>query len=364
MGGELYGLASSNRTGTDLWGKNQFNSTFPMALCSYMRDLDILPIYISFTKGSTFQTDDETKSIEDVFGTGARGGDIRFEFETHFEPIRHLFSDDTRHKIDVVTLERIGDDWEPRRALEVKLTVVPDNSTFRKEESEWSAEIVVRPVSSAYAMLLLWDRLPPETKRTLRSLVRVYDRIQSWEDKQSMLTVIADIHETMYEFATICNEYQEPFLVQPIWKTESKSPELAENCFDVFVWSDLAIVMLPCDQAVRELDKAPEDRDMTRVLREVARHMRCIVELSHDRFVYDRVYGGMSYTTQTDKAFSITGVRSIEYLRHDFLENPRLKTNILPDIILHGGEKELSPERRLDSTIYFRYQDLIEKHER
>ena len=28
----LYGISASNRTNMDLWGKNQFNSSFPIAL--------------------------------------------------------------------------------------------------------------------------------------------------------------------------------------------------------------------------------------------------------------------------------------------------------------------------------------------
>ncbi len=44
----LYGItpSNSNRHGADLWGKNQFNSTFPLALCLYMRDSNIPPVAV------------------------------------------------------------------------------------------------------------------------------------------------------------------------------------------------------------------------------------------------------------------------------------------------------------------------------
>ena len=32
--------------------------------------------------------------------------------------------------------------------------------------------------------------------------------------------------------------------MQPIWKTEGKSPMLSEHCLDVFVWSNLAFIQL------------------------------------------------------------------------------------------------------------------------
>jgi hypothetical protein len=43
----LYGIQNSNRSGSDLWGKNQFNSTFPASLACYMRDKAIKAIYLS-----------------------------------------------------------------------------------------------------------------------------------------------------------------------------------------------------------------------------------------------------------------------------------------------------------------------------
>ena len=49
----LYGLNENNssRVGADLWGKNQFNSTFPLSLCLYMRDNDIAPVTVDASDG-------------------------------------------------------------------------------------------------------------------------------------------------------------------------------------------------------------------------------------------------------------------------------------------------------------------------
>ena len=49
----LYGITpkNSNRTGEALWGKNQFNSAFPLSLCLYMRDKGMSPIAVISTHG-------------------------------------------------------------------------------------------------------------------------------------------------------------------------------------------------------------------------------------------------------------------------------------------------------------------------
>ena len=48
----LFGLTDENssRKGTDLWGKNQFNSTFPVALCLKMLDDGVKPVYVTIRK--------------------------------------------------------------------------------------------------------------------------------------------------------------------------------------------------------------------------------------------------------------------------------------------------------------------------
>lgn len=47
---KLYGINHSNRNGDDLWGKNQFNSTFPVSLMCFMRDGKIPAAYLSVTR--------------------------------------------------------------------------------------------------------------------------------------------------------------------------------------------------------------------------------------------------------------------------------------------------------------------------
>ena len=49
MASSLFGLSRSNRdfSQSDAWGKNQFNSSFPAALCCYMAHLGLPAKYLS-----------------------------------------------------------------------------------------------------------------------------------------------------------------------------------------------------------------------------------------------------------------------------------------------------------------------------
>ncbi len=353
MEGELYGLSSSNRKDSDLWGKNQFNSTFPMALCCYMRDNELKPVYINFEQEGYFRASDEDITFAEVLGTADRS--VHFEFETEFTPTRELFADSNTQGIDVVTSQDINGQKQYLKALEVKLTVLPDESTSKKPEDEWSSELVIRPVTSAYAMLLIWNRLPNQQKDDLRELVRDFvtghHKIQDWANRNEILGIADKLHNALLSVARVCAEYQEPYLVQPVWKTKGKSPDLAENCFDVFVWSDLATVMLSHDLSKSAI--SPTAKKMVRPLREVVRHICCISKLARGEFVYEEVYGGMGFGLQTDKSFSISGSNTLKYMRHSRLRSPILRADVLPHVIIGGGEKNLSPERRFDATIYF-----------
>lgn len=352
----LYGLQNSNRTGRDLWGKNQFNSNFPVALACYMRDNNINPVYIAVNPDFTHRTTDQEISIADVFGTDAVGGRIRFEFERRFRPFDRFTSGESP-SIDLVTCDASGTDL---RALEIKLTVLPDNATAGQSEDRWGSEIVIRPVTSANATFALVDALIAHgLVEDVRQIISpIASLIQTWDNNTEILSRRSDIVAGLKEVMTLCAQIQTPFLIQTIWKTEGKSPSLADQCFDIFVWSNVAMLKLFVDRADREL----RARTVTRSLRECARTLRCLYELLPDRTIrYNDIYRGMTFNNQTDKADSFSPSRTREYMRHERLLNPAIGREVLTAIILNHGERMLSPERRFDATIYFTTRDLFEQ---
>ena len=349
----LYGFTNTNtnRTGGDLWGKNQFNSTFPLSLCFYMRANRMPPVSVKLREGGKITASDSDWSIEDVIGSTA----ARYNFESIFQPYSKL-SRNAVEKIDLVV--SIGkSDWRP---LEIKLTVVPDNTTQKKEEIEWGPEIVLRPVSTAYAMMGLANSLwePGNQKirdQVLNTIKPVYDQISAngWDNSEEIKSLQGPLVGSLQNALNLLISIQKPYLVQPIWKTEGQSPLLCEHCFDVFVWSDAAVLQI-------SVDNSPSDAQVvTRHLREVARHVRSMHDiLSGGNFDYNGIYKGMALGKQTDKAFALSGKNVREYLRHPRLDKPILEKDVLKDLIQNGGDKMLRPERRFDATVvtYFHSQ--------
>ena len=67
----------------------------------------------------------------------------------------------------------------------------------------------------------------------------------------------------------------------------------------------------------------------------------------------------MTLGNQTDKEFAISGVKTYQYMSCERLVKPVMKKSDIKNIILGGGQKFLSPERRFDAVIYFS-TDLFE----
>lgn len=354
---KLYGIENSNRLGANLWGKNQFNSTFPVALCCYMRDRGLKPVYISVDENFDHDISDEKISVADVFGTAATGDGIRFEFETEAESLSR-YATEPLGATDLVTVEPPGTEL---RALEIKLTVLPDNATAELDETAWGTELVVRPITSAYATLGIWDQLLNNglSDQVRRVVEPVATEIQSWDNRAEMMGIMDELIQALSVAGSMCHAVQRPFLIQPIWKTEGKSPALAEKCFDVFVWSDLALWRLFVGAASRG-----SARRLTRTQRECARTVRCIYDLTtRGRIDYDAIYRGMGLGSQTDKACAFSGKATHPFMQHSRLTEPALYRSVLSSIILGGGEAMLSPERRFDASVYFAWRARMERGE-
>jgi hypothetical protein len=352
----LYGIKNSNRSGSDLWGKNQFNSTFPAALCCYMRDHKINPIYISTDSHFQASANDQILTFDDVFNTTLPNENLEFSFESNFDPYGKYLHDALDH-IDLV----IKENGNCLRPLEVKLTVLPDNNTSTSEdEGEWGSELVIRPDSISYACLGIYENLKQHTT-DIRSIIEpTAIRVEQWTSAVDIQNNAEQILNTLTTFFSKYAEYQVPFLIQPIWKTKGKSPELSDNAFDVFVWSDFALCKLSVEQAQLSLNRG-RGNEVSRFLRSAAKTIRALNELfTTQRIHVGRIFRGMTLGNQTDKEFALSGRITRNYMAHSRLKEPILKKSILKKIILNGGERELSPERRFDATIFFTARNIFE----
>jgi HindVP restriction endonuclease len=74
------------------------------------------------------------------------------------------------------------------------------------------------------------------------------------------------------------------------------------------------------------------------------------------------IYDGMTYDNQNDKEFAISGTKSHSLMTCERLTKPIINKDEVKQIILGGGHKYLSPERRFDAILYFS-TDLFEEAE-
>lgn len=343
----LYGIVNSNRNFSEpvYWGKNQFNSSFPVALCCYMRDNHKNAIAIKMNKN--LSTSLEEISFDDVFGTKLPNIDIFFRFESCFSPFNTYVADGSLEKIDVVIIN--NETREEIRPLEIKLTTLPDDETSGYPEERYGSEIVVRSPTMRYVALSMIDANRYSWKKIRKIFDPACKTIRDWNNLRDMKTRQADIIAALKVFLKkFCNT-QRPLLVQPIWKTQGKASILADQCLDVFVWTDFSVIRLLLDSL--------DDDDpikITRPQRAAIRLARFLYEASIGDSVYQEpIYDGMTYGTKNDKEFAISGRKTNRYMACDRLTTPLVGKNEIKNIVLGGGQRYLSPERRFDSILYF-----------
>ena len=123
----LFGLKNTNRdfSQQETWGKNQFNSSFPAALCCYLFSQDIEANYLCI---HSKKISSQLISIDKVFGINPNNKDAYFAFEAQHSPYQKYVIG-TLPRTDLV-IQR-SDTGACLVGLEVKLTALPDNTTVR-----------------------------------------------------------------------------------------------------------------------------------------------------------------------------------------------------------------------------------------
>ncbi len=352
----LYGLKYSNRNFEDryYWGKNQFNSSFPAALACYMRDQGHGAVYVQHA--SDQKTRINELPFDQVFGSDIGAERLYFSFEDTYSPFRK-FVHDTLKPIDLVIKDASSGKFI--RPLEIKLTVIPDNSTAGKAEDEFSAELVVRSPTMRYMAMSMAEACSGRLDEVRDILSPVCCKVRHWEVSETMKTHRESIFEALEIFLENFRTMERPLLMQPIWKTKGKSSLLADQCLDVFVWSDFALARLFMDSAGLLGDI---DSKITRQQRAAFRLARFLYDLSssnEQKVFQEPIYDGMNYGVLNDKEFSVSGRKTARYLHCDRLTTPTVSKEEIKNIVLGGGHKLLSPERRFDAILYFS-TDLFE----
>lgn len=337
----LFGLKNSNRdfSRADAWGKNQFNSSFPAALACYLCSKGLEANYISM-KNSKFVTD--KIELEDVFSINPLSENTYFAFEAQYTPFQKYVIN-TLPRTDLVVLD--NKTGQCLCGLEVKLTALPDNTTCNFSDEKFGSEIVVRPDTIVYlAASIASNDISIVEKHIKNSQINISD----WSDANEVITNIKTIVQCISGISTDIQK-QSPFLLQPIWKTIGKSPKLADNCLDVFVWSDAAFAWFIAQVSKSECTGNKITRQ-TRTSIWLYKMLSDIV--NNGRFDHLDIIDKLSYNTKNDKAFASAGNVTNAYMACENLTKPRISKDEIKNIILGGGQNLLSPERRFDAIIF------------
>ena len=342
----LYGIKNSNRDFSDeyYWGKNQFNSSFPVALACYMRDTGQKAVYLTLDKSLGISV--QEASFNKIFNTDLPNSDLYFSFESRFEPFSEYVHDDLK-PIDLVIKENKTS--KALQPIEIKLTTLPDSTTATKTESSYGAELVIRSPTMRYMALSMANSCKKHFPKIRSIFEPSLHKIRSWENTHEIKATLENIINSLDVFFSEYRKYEKPLLLQPVWKTIGQSPNLADNCLDIFVWSDFALSRLFMDSA-----KSNSSEKITRQQRAAIRLARFLYEVSKDGKVYQQpIYDGMTFDTLNDKEFAISGGQTNHYMKCKRLTKPVIEKIEIKKIILGGGQKFLSPERRFDAILYF-----------
>ena len=344
--GKLFGLKgkeNTNRNPEEYWGKNQFNSSFPAALCLWMESNGSTFVYATYNNGEHFLNE---QTFEMLWGQS--GENTNFLFEDSFTPYsRYTIAPPGR--VDLVT-KNISGDYS--RALEVKLTVIPDNTTCDLSEDKWGFELVIRPNSIKHAILGLYNNTEgnPKVMDSIRDATSQLCLTINWNSASDVHRRFGEIHDAAKKIREVLAPFQSPLILNAVWKTIGQSPIIAKDAFDVFVWSNLALCSVAIDQSVARADR----QALTRQQRTVARFVRSFNELCTQRRAnLEQIFTEMAYELQTDKEFALSGRDTHLIFCHERLRKPSVGVEALAEIIQDNGQKELRPERRLDASIFF-----------
>ncbi len=339
--GQNHNNSSRDYSKEESWGKNQFNSSFPASLVAWMSYKGIQPVYLVIDASNTLLH--KYISGEELYRIDPLSPNAYYNFEAGFSGFERFYTGQ-REKIDLVMMN--GSTGTNLAGLEIKLTAIPDNTTKNLPEHRYSCEIVVRPPTINFLACSICSNFSDaEGRNKLKDLLGTVPQINHWEDIESVLPHYRKIKEAVLAVSSYLHDRQAPLIVQPIWKTKGSKPILADNCLDVFVWSNLAVIQMCVKQK-------EDTKKITRFMRTIIWLYRMLFDYAvYEQFDYRRIVRLHSYNIANDKAFALSGSLTYPLMKCDELANPRVSKHDIKHIILGGGQNLLSPERRFDAVL-------------
>ena len=213
----LFGLNQSN-TNKDFrqakaWGKNSFNNCFPIALLCYMQSQNIAPVYLTINENSELVP--KKIDVNSIFGRAYDSEDIFFAFEYIYGQNQQFVKRDLP-RIGLVVMDNSDSENSWLRALEIKLTALPDNSTCDFSEEEYGCELVVRPNTIIHLTLEIANRYAKRQDELSEALRPIFQSDFDWDSENSMLEKIPDIIQIIKHLLVAEVDNQIPLVIQPV----------------------------------------------------------------------------------------------------------------------------------------------------
>ena len=348
----LYGLehASHDFTKEKSFGKNIFTNAFPVSLLSYMSaEMGLEPNYIRATIiGETPSVDHITAPLEELIGV--KIDDAFWAFEDSFDGYNRLATG-TANRSDLVVRSRSSN--KEMRAFEVKLVTAPTSGTASKPRNQQSCEIVVRPPTIEQMCFSIATSYGPEKRHDIGDMIAerlLHPMDFEWSNERYMLERLPLVVDAAEDIIREGIELQTPFVLNALWRTVGKSTVFDDECFDVFIWSDLAFLQLFTQGARRSIEAG--STDISRPARSVIWLVKSLFDYSaQGKVTFERTHSEITYGGQTDKAGAFSGSSVMSLIGCENFYHPRVNKDAYKEIIAPEGIELLSPERRLDGFI-------------
>lgn len=345
----LFGLENSNHDFDEKhrgdFGKNIFTNAFPIALSQYMDSIGLGPICIRACMGKEgLSTEQVETPFSNLIGCDARKA--RWLFESSYSEYEK-YATGTPNRSDIVVVD--GTTNIHTSALEVKLITVPNSATADLPREKQSCELVSRPPSIEQLCFSIARSFGYERRHDIGDVIsRCLENPMDykWTDEAFMLDHLNKIIDAAECVAAEGIKNQHSFALTAIWRTKGQSPILDNECFDVFVWTDMAFLQL-----FTESSKEP----MTRISRP-ARSVIWLVKALFDyavqgKVTFEKTHSDITFGTQSDKAASFAGPKMLSFIGGEAFLHPRVKSDEYKNIIDPKAIDFLKPERRLDAIL-------------
>ena len=160
-----------------------------------MHTKGINPVYLFADKNITIRQKEIT-GVE-LFGIDPLSDNAFYNFEAGYSPYEQFYSGD-RESIDLVMQDRSK--GLPLCGLEIKLTALPDETTYKLSEDEYGCEIVVRPPTVCFLVCSICNnyKTAKEKQRLLRILQSV-PQIIHWEEADEVAPHYEAIEKAVIE---------------------------------------------------------------------------------------------------------------------------------------------------------------------